>query len=204
MSILFWILLILGILFVYSQISTMTGGFNKRYKKLYKRKQSDRCSYWPNGSVFGIAWTIIYALIVVSFLSFTWNLTPSHFSDFSTQFNLFDVTLLLFIINIILNKIWSLVFMEGTKKAINNVIGKVTSSKKPPMYPFVFGILIILLLILTGVTICILLGIQHQWVAFGFFVPYNLWLCYALFLNYDVYIFVKANKKINTSAFVTL
>lgn len=216
MSVIFWIILILQLLFIYSQFVSMNGEFNNRYKKLYTKKfKSGECQSWPNGSVFGLAWTFIYATISVSFITFMWNLTASNFSDFSLYFNIWDTTMLLFVINIILNKIWSVVFMEGTKDAFNAVnndnqslimnnsemsngrIIQTEESIQPKvideisLYSFIIGAIIIAILIITGIAICVLLAIQSQWLSFGFFVPYNIWLLYALYLNISVYIFVK-------------
>jgi len=185
------------LLFIYSQLSDNNKNFNKRYTKLRNiyLKYNQNKTIWPEGGVFGIAWTILYALIFSSFMVYMWNLAPNNDSlIFTNYFNYWDATMFMFIFNIIFNKIWSLVFMNGSIESMDYIIVKEELKKtnilKPNTISLSLGVVIILLLIISGIVIEVLLCLQNQWIAFGLYVPYILWLIYALILNISVMDFI--------------
>lgn len=105
--------------------------------------------------VFPIAWTILYSLIVVS----------SYFTFLNS--NQYDIYLaVLFFVNIMLNKYWSVFFFDfrNTKAAF----------------------FIVFLLLGTSIPYLVLVGILQNWLSFGTYFPYVLWLCFALYLNYNL------------------
>jgi tryptophan-rich sensory protein len=217
MSILFWELFMLLLIFIYSQFSRDNRGFNRRYaklKKIYIKNVDNSCHIWPDGAIFGIVWVILYALIFSAFMAFMWNLAPDNNTlNHDTYFNIWDATMTLFIFNIILNKLWCSLFIDGSAESIDYVIDKSekqntqmniqpkisyfstdtkkSSSSNPSTSPLLFGIIIMILLIISAIIICVLTALQKQWVTFGLYIPYILWLIYAMSLNISIFSFVK-------------
>jgi tryptophan-rich sensory protein len=105
--------------------------------------------------VFPIVWNILYSLIVVS----------GYFTFLNS--NQYDIYLIvLFFVNIMLNKYWSVFFFDfkNTKAAF----------------------FIVFLLLGTSIPYLVLVGILQNWLSFGTYLPYVVWLCVALYLNYNL------------------
>lgn len=102
----------------------------------------------PPAWLFGVAWTVLYALLTAFAVVL--------FGDYVAIF-------VLFFINILLNKLWSLVFfgMRRLWWAVAIAVGMLG----------------------TELAILILVGIADAWVPFGLFLPYVAWTVYALVLN---------------------
>lgn len=197
MSILFWELFMLLLLFVFSQLVNNNREFNVRYTKLraiYLRSNKNKF-FWPEGYIFGIAWTILYLLIFSSFMLFAWESVPDNNSSiFRNYFENWDGIMLMFILNIVMNKWWSLVFMEGSAEAMDCVIDEThNKGPRPSTAPLLAGAYIIVLLITSGLAVEVLLAIEHRWISFGLYAPYILWLFYALILNVSVLWFVESS-----------
>lgn len=137
--------------FVFFQLSTTSISETKDY---YKDLKNDLTCKIPS-FVFPIVWNILYSLIVVS-----------GYFTFSTS-NQYDITLIvMFFVNIMLNKFWSVLFFDMRK----------------PMLAF----LCIIPLIGTAIVYLVLVGILQNWIAFGTYVPYVLWLFVAAILNFNL------------------
>jgi tryptophan-rich sensory protein len=119
-----------------------------------------------NPWIFGLAWTVIYSLISASIFLY-WR-------DYnSTQTKYYGWVLLMYLINIILNKFWSPIFF-GT--------GDVKSASMLQSM-FVFAFIDLLLVFGTGVAYVVLVALDGAWLAFGLWMPYLAWLLIALVLN---------------------
>ena len=133
------------IAFVYWQLYNPT----KKDTKWYIEERP-KINLAPPGSIFGIAWTILYGLIVAT--------AVTYFKD-DTQVAVFS----LFVTNIVLNKLWTMVFFRG-----RNTAG---------------AMFIIVLMFGTELSIAILFGINGNWLQFGLYLPYLLWTMFAFYLN---------------------
>ena len=109
----------------------------------------------PKSYVFGIVWSVIYAMIISSGFIY--------FRLFETS-KYYLATCILFLVNIMLNKFWSVSFWS-------NRMGKK------------YALVIIIVLIITGVAYLALMGVEKAWLSFGLYTPYVIWLCYATYLN---------------------
>lgn len=144
--------------FVYFQLSRTSYTDTKNlYKDL---KLSCRLPSW----VFPLVWNIVYALIIVS----------GYFAFLES--NIYDIYLIvLFFVNIMLNKTWSVLFWDMQK-------------------PFL-ALLSIVPMFLTALVYFVLVAVLHNWMAFGFYALYILWLPVAFFLNFDVVRHYNENSK---------
>lgn len=137
--------------FVYFPLSKVSIGESREY---YKDLKNDLTCKIPS-EVFPIAWTILYALIVVS-----------GYFVFLTS-NEYDIYLIvLFFVNIMLNKYWSVLFFDLRK----------------PWYAF----LLMFPLIGTAIAYLVLVGILQNWKSFIPYCFYIAWLFVALMLNYNL------------------
>lgn len=126
------------------------------------KRQIDSALYYktlaeqaPPGLVFGIVWPILYGLIVAAhFLYWT---------NGSDDTVIYGIVLILYMVNLLLNKLWSPMFF---------------AEKNPQA-----ALVIIILTELTAIVIAILMAVDHVWSSFWLLVPYILWLAYATYLN---------------------
>lgn len=109
----------------------------------------------PAGWVFGVVWPILYALIVASHYTY-WH-------DGSHHTTLYHVVLVLFLVNLLLNKTWSPLFFRGRQPKAAMVVLVLTG--------------------LTAVALAVLTAIDGIWLSFGLLLPYIVWLAYATYLN---------------------
>lgn len=194
MPLIFWelsTLLLLFLLFVYSQLPVGDRKFGLLYaqlKKIYMTERGDDHDIlWPEGSIFGTIWTLIHSLIFSAFLVYIWKLPPNDNSlVFKDYFVIWDGTILVFCFNMALNKLWSLVFMRGSIEVMEYIIYEDSKGSKPNTMSLIVGPIILFVLLASSFVIEVLLGLQNQWVPFGLYAPYPLWLCYALYLNVSV------------------
>ena len=111
----------------------------------------------PSPLVFGVVWTLLYALNTFAGASFVARHDEARVSD------LFSVTLVFYLVNVALNKAWTPLFF-GAQRACLALIDLV----------FVLA---------TAIVVLVLFGYTGAWVAFGLYVPYIVWLFVALVLN---------------------
>lgn len=138
--------LVFGLLaFVFFQLSRVSVTHSR---EIYERGPS--CI--PAGA-FGIIWTIMYILIFFS----------GYYMFQADVQNYYTPILSLFIVNLFLNKFWSVAFfdMESPKIAV----------------------VIALFLTLTGAAVVVLMGIEGHWLSLGLYVPYVAWCAVAIVLN---------------------
>jgi tryptophan-rich sensory protein len=135
--------------FVYFQLSRTSYTDTKNlYKDL---KVSCRLPSW----VFPVVWNIIYPLIIVS----------GYFAFLES--NKFDIYLIvLFFVNIMFNKFWSVLFWDMQKPLL--------------------ALLSMIPMIGTAIVYFVLVAVLNNWYAFGFYAAYILWLPVACYLNWDV------------------
>lgn len=119
------------------------------YKKLRKPPLT------PPGWLFAVVWPILYGLITAAI----W----VYWRRGSSQSSLYNLTLALYITQLVLNGLWILLFF------ILHLIG-------------LAAIDICIILVISAVKL-VLFGVQSAWLSFGLFFPYVLWLAYALYLN---------------------
>jgi tryptophan-rich sensory protein len=111
----------------------------------------------PPKWIFGFAWPILFGLMSASVVLF-WNN--------ATAVSQYDTVLILYLVNLLLNKMWSVAFF-GQRRV---------------------GIALGILLATLG-TACVVLvyyGIyasDTDWTSFGLYFAYPLWLSYAVYLN---------------------
>jgi translocator protein len=130
-----------------------SGGKNDRV--WFDRNRSEiRCA--PPGFVFGIAWTVLFGLIIAAGFVF--------FRDFqgSCCYLAFSV---IYIANVLLSKAWSVAFFDRENTAV--------------------ALLIAIAMFISGVVELVLLIIMRAWIPFGLLVPYVVWVLFAIYLNYQ-------------------
>jgi tryptophan-rich sensory protein len=115
-------------------------------------------SYTPPGSVIGIVWTIIYILSAISLILFI---------DRGREARKFRLIVGYFILNGILNAVWSYLFF--TKHLIGPAV-------------------IDAFLILVTVGLIMILVWPYSKVSSLLLLPYLLWVSFATYLTYDIFI----------------
>ena len=113
----------------------------------------------PPNFVFGIAWTILYVLMGVSF-SFLLCAKPYKENIIARKY--FNLALIFFIVQFIVNLIWSYMFWTFRN-------------------PFLALINIIILDILVPITIVLVCKVSKK--SAIFLIPYMLWISFATYLN---------------------
>lgn len=110
---------------------------------------------------FGPIWLVMYSLISASVFIFF-----SEDFGFAVDQPLYIAGYVLYVVNIVLNKIWSPLFFSRR-------IG--------------LALLVLLLLIGTGIGLLIVFGLSAAWLSFGLYAAYVLWSMVALVLNIQFY-----------------
>lgn len=149
----------------------MGGSAMSTQRRLYKSwyKEYKTLVWLPPRWLFPIAWTIIYLLIEISLYVFYKNVFIGE-----PVYVVPSITLL-FIFNILINKLWSPVFIEMRMTWLAMVM--------------IFAILA------TGIAMLIIFGLNNYWISLGTFLPYMLWCLFALYLNITVFRAEKKKKK---------
>lgn len=135
--------------FVFFQLSTIS---TKKIRRRYE-DQRKHLLLAPPGWVYGVVWTILYALqVVVAYYVFT-----------STNPTWFTELLILFFIKTMLNKWWSVAFWDqnSPRLAFWVLLG-------------IFG---------TSFTSVVMIGLNSTWLPFGCELPYCVWCTIALLWN---------------------
>lgn len=106
---------------------------------------------------FPVIWTVLYVLIEASMIIFYQNVYSGE-----DQYVVISITLL-FLFNMLANKLWSPTFIE------NRWTGA--------------ALALIAVMLGTGIPILIILGLNSKWTELGLFVPYVLWCAIAFWIN---------------------
>lgn len=107
--------------------------------------------------IFPIAWAIVYALIISSGFIF--------FREYQDNGTFYMATTVIYLVNIMLNKYWSVVFFRGT-----------INSKR-------YALLILIVLMLTGLVVVLLQFIVGALLPALLYTGYLLWLVYVFVIN---------------------
>jgi tryptophan-rich sensory protein len=118
-------------------------------------KDINKSNLTPPNWVFGVVWVVLYILIIIAWIRST---------IYSPNYDTYFIITWLFVTNIILTMIWSILFFS-----VRN---------------FVAALAILLMTIVTGAILIYV--IQFDIISFVFIVIYVLWLLYAFILNYYV------------------
>lgn len=148
------------IAFVYFQLTPALSA--RKFYETYKPRLW--CWLRLPGWLFGVVWPVMYALISAS--------GYFCFSALSPDIAEYEWLFWLFVSNVALNKLWSVVFFDL------KLIGA--------------GIVLILGMLGTGGAYMGLLG-EKDWLAFWLFLPYVTWLLVALALNVNIYHLMQAD-----------
>jgi tryptophan-rich sensory protein len=125
----------------------------KYYKTFFAEYQ--RRMWLPPRLLFPIVWTILFILIEVAMMAFHLEVV---YGDW-----LAPVIYVLFAVNIMANKQWSPIFIIQKR--------------------FIWSLMLILFILVTGITMLVLFAINNLWLSFCTFLPYMLWCLFALYLN---------------------
>lgn len=121
----------------------------------------------PAPIAFPIAWTLLYILTWIAMFLFYRNLSYA-----TSPTYLVDAVTIIFVLNIMANKLWSYCFFVAKQTVV--------------------ALLLCLWLIISGFVIVGLFGANARWAEFGLFIWYPLWCLYALYLN-AAWIYVEQN-----------
>jgi tryptophan-rich sensory protein len=140
----------------YIQLSTF------QTRKWYEdAKQRSRCLPKNNG-IFGL-WTLWYLLIFFAAITYFHN----HSGTAGDNQEQYSVALLWLLWgNILFNHLWTPIFFQRGMIAV--------------------ALVILVLVWLTSISILVLFGITQEWISFGLFAPYPIWLTVALIWNIEV------------------
>lgn len=106
---------------------------------------------------FPFGWALVYGLIVASGFMY--------FRDYQEDNQYYLATTIIYLINVMLNKYWSIFFFRGT-----------TTSRR-------YALLIIVVLLITSTTIVFLQYVTNALIPATLYGVYLLWILYALLLN---------------------
>lgn len=115
----------------------------------------------PPGWLFGVAWTILFALIATSAFMYSRNYDENN--------DYYISVIVLLVVNIFLNKLWSLVFFDNEQSRVG------------------LALFIALGMFATEIAILVLMGLTAAWTEFGLFAPYAVWTLFAIYLNLQWY-----------------
>lgn len=159
------------IMFVFTQPGMTSTSVNKSWYNNQRKKLA--CSL--PAYAFGIAWGILFGLISATGFLY---LGPNSLGESSS---LYVTSYVLFIVNVVLTKIWTPIFFAKTRSRIG------------------LALFIAIMILLTAVAFSVMMLIDSSYLTFGLYSPYILWTCYAIFLNYKFYTF-KAKRSKRTSS----
>ena len=120
-----------------------------------------KSSLTPPNWIFGIVWGILYILLIISFI----------LKFLNKKCKLICKPLIFFIIQLILNLLWTTIFFKWKKIIIAFIV-------------------IIVIIILTIITILLMRNITK--IGAYILIPYILWLCFASYLNLYIIIHNKS------------
>ena len=131
---------------------------NRNYGETYEmERRKHNVRFAPPAWVFPVAWTIIYGLIIASGFIY--------FREYHEDNSFYLATAIIYLVNIMLNKYWSVVFFQGTVGARR------------------YALLIIIALLLTGIAVVSLQFLAGASLPAGLYLGYVAWLLFAMVLN---------------------
>ena len=137
----------------------------------YRSKTSNtRSCLIPPVWVFPLVWNILYGLMSAS-IFLVWKNSDGHLNELY-----YDTMMILYGINLLTNKFWTIFFFE----------------LKDISLAFIDNIVISI----TALSMVIILGINEFWIPFGLLFVYPLWCIYTLFLN-AYFGFILVNQRIH-------
>lgn len=148
----------LTIVIAYGASVSMSVGMDKR-NHWYSRLKKPPGT--PPAWVFSVVWPLLYAAITASIWTY-WRVGID--DNQTTAF--YSLTLSLYITQLVLNGLWIVLFFVL-------------------QLPETAALDLFLVLAISSVKV-ILFGVQQAWISFGLFLPYVLWLVYALYLNVGI------------------
>ena len=113
--------------------------------------------------LFSMAWVIMYVLIIISLFAFYRDNAFGSAALRHNPANLTDIITVLFLYNIMAVKFWPYVLFHAQRT--------------------VGGLLLMLFVVVTGISILVLFGVNALWVEMFTFLPYTLWILYTLYIN---------------------
>ena len=159
--------LLIYIVFTYWQPAMTMNAINKSwYDKNRKQLSCSVPSY-----AFGIVWILMFALISASGFLY---LGPSGLAKDST---LFISGFVVFVVNVILTKVWYPIFFGKTTKQMG------------------LALFIAIMIELSAIAMLIFMILDKSFVAVGLYAPYVGWAMYAVYLNYRFYTFKPSSEK---------
>jgi tryptophan-rich sensory protein len=158
----FWYALVIaGAVLIPLAIMTMDWKDRKWYNK-----NKEQVMLAPPAWLFPIAWAILYGLIIAAAILYETTIeSDPTFVNLATYVPsvLYVATFSLMFVNLVLNLAWPVVFFKNREPAM--------------------AIAVAALLFLTAIAILALFGYQGNWLPFGLYFAYPMWLGYALALN---------------------
>lgn len=131
---------------------------NRNYGEAYElERKKHQVGLAPPAWVFPVAWTLVYGLIIASGFIF--------FREYHDGNAFYLATAIIYLVNIMLNKYWSVVFFRGTVNARR------------------YALLILIVLLLTGGAVVILQFEAGARLPASLYLGYVAWLCFAFVLN---------------------
>jgi len=131
---------------------------NRNYGEAY---EYERCKHSVRLAlpawVFPVAWALVYGVIIASGFIF--------FREYQDDNIFYAATAIIYLVNIMLNKYWSVVFFRGSVSARR------------------YALLILIVLLITGVAVVCLQFLAGATIPAALYLLYILWLGYALVLN---------------------
>jgi len=140
-------------IFIFWETSKLT---RKEVQAIYE-KRKEKLSFKLDGWVFGLVWSILYALLYTSAWFFLIN--PIATTNNGQYIGIFVA----FFVNVVLQKMWMEWFFDSESPKIALVM--------------LFGILA------SGIVYIVLTAYNSLWISFGCFLPVFIWCCFALVLN---------------------
>lgn len=137
----------------YYQFSMSSGRERRWYEEGRKRIPGPT----PPGWLFGVMWLILYTLLGVS--------TYLYFRNYCAS-GLYTATLWLVLGNMLVNKLWSLMFFDWGG-----------------LWVVAAFWLLLLVILPTAILVPVFMGIDTAWLPFGLWLAYPVWLLVAAYLN---------------------
>lgn len=129
-----------------------------RPTELYKEVKP---SWLPNW-LFGAVWSVLYGLISASIILYWWRAEDKP---------LYTATMILLLVNLVLNKAWSPIFFYPTKRPF---VAAVLAS---------IALVVLVATLATAVIALVFMVLNAQWLPFALILPYPVWLFVAMVLN---------------------
>lgn len=166
--------LVTWIVFVFWQVYSMKESDRKFYQ-LHVEKLPEFMRLPP--SAFGLVWTMLYSLqVAFIFIFMEWTIDIGHY--------VFLTVFILFVVNTLMGKMWTALFFGMRSRTETGMVQM--NEIGAAWVAFLMWASAVTILVLVGVTDNIgANGVPDtfKWMLFGFYIPYVLWLTFALFFT---------------------